>query len=103
MGASIGSVTTPPQNLHFRRITGVEILSCWKLSKPSLVCFANNTFQSGVSTRYLQTIIERFQAVWYDKDTMKQKEVVSNDETQRSAPPCKASRLRRLHGVKIVA
>ena len=70
---------------------------------PSLDCFANNTLKLDVSTRYLQKIVERFQVAWYDKDAMKQKEVVSNDKTQRSAAPCKASGLRRLHGVKIVA
>lgn len=45
--------------------------------------------------------IERFQVAWYDRDAIKQKEVVSNDKTQRSAAPCKASGLRRLHGVKL--
>ena len=77
--------------------------SCWEYPKPSLDCFANNTLKLDVSTRYLQKIVERFQVAWYDKDAMKQKEVVSNDKTQRSTAPCKASGLRRLHGVKIVA
>ena len=77
--------------------------SCWEYPKPSLDCFANNTLKLDVSTRYLQKIVERFQVAWYDKDAMKQKEVVSNDKTQRSAAPCKASGLRRLHGVKLVA
>ena len=103
MRASIGSVATLPQNLRFRPAAGAEIFSCWEYPKPSLGCFANNTFKLDVFTRYLQKIVERFQVAWYDKDAMKQKEVVSNDKTQRSAAPCKASGLRRLHGVKIVA
>ena len=103
MRASIGSVATLPQNLRFRPAAGAEIFSCWEYPKPTLDCFANNTLKLDVSTRYLQKIVERFQVAWYDKDAMKQKEVVSNDKTQRSAAPCKASGLRRLHGVKIVA
>ena len=103
MRASIGSVATLPQNLRFGQIAGAEIFSCWEYPKPSLGCFANNTFKLDVFTRYLQKIVERFQVAWYDKDVMKQKEVVLNDKTQRSVAPCKASRLRRLHGVSIVA
>ena len=64
---------------------------------------SNPVTKSHIPFLYLQKVIERFQVAWYDKDAMKQKEVVSNDKTQRSAAPCKASGLRRLHGVKIVA
>ena len=52
--SSIGSVATLPQNLRFGQIAGAEVFSCWEYPKLSLVCFANNTFAPGFSTRYFQ-------------------------------------------------
>ena len=62
--SSIGSVATLPQNLRFRQSAGAEIFSCWEYPKPSLVCFANNTFAPGFSTRYFQKNIELLIIAW---------------------------------------